>query len=762
MIPLAGGAADPNLTPSFPGITDKNSIADWDPPPQLDIDTNRIKQIDPSAEEFWDKYRATPKAYVRLDDGQALWGTRFGNTTSIRIAPKDGNDLEKTGAEFEKKLLPNLDPASVGLIVQPIRERMLAAGEGSTDFGMLFLMFSFFLIVAALVLVGLLFRLNIDRRAGEIGLLRASGFSLGAVRGLLLIEGLALAAIGSLIGLPGAIAYADLMIRLLVDLWPTPGVETYLRLHVAWPSLAIGFASSVLMSGAAIFWALRALNKVAPATLLKGDTTPAFDAARKMRPSPWPKLIALTAFLCAVALAGFGPFLPPGEPQAGAFFGSGAMLLVAGLALLWAWLKRTKHGLLSGHGGRALARLGFRNAERNPTRSILTASLLAFAAFLLVAVETFRREPEKDFLDKNGGSGGFALLAETATPIDFDLNESEGRDQLQEALEKHYQAMNLAGKARSERVAEDTAKLKDAKVFRFRVHQGDDASCLNLYQAKQPRLMGVPQAIIDRGGFSFAGAIDQPKNPWLQLTLPKDPNEGVPCLVEQATAMWMLKKDLGDTFGVPDEDGHPIKLKIVGLLKDSVFQSEVLIADAAFTHYFPHSEGFSFFLIETAPAQESEVARVLTNGLESFGFEVTPTKERVAAYLAVQNTYLSTFQLLGGFGLLLGVLGLSVVLLRSVWERRAEMALLRALGYRKRSLNAVVLAENGLLLLLGLGTGVFAALAAVAPHLASGGHVPWLRLGMMLGSIVVVGLAVAFAAIVATLRAPLIPALREE
>ena len=141
---------------------------------------------------------------------------------------------------------------------------------------------------------------------------------------------------------------------------------------------------------------------------------------------------------------------------------------------------------------------------------------------------------------------------------------------------------------------------------------------------------------------------------------------------------------------------------------------------------------------------------------------MTPTKDRVAAFLAVENTYLTTFQLLGGFGLLLGVLGLSVVLLRSVWERRAEMALLRALGYRKRSLNAVVLAENGLLLLLGLGAGVFAALAAVAPHLATGGHISWLRLGFMLGSIVVVGLGVAFAAIVSTLRAPLIPALREE
>src|SRR4029079_15948867 len=103
-------------------------------------------------------------------------------------------------------------------------------------------------------------------------------------------------------------------------------------------------------------------------------------------------------------------------------------------------------------------------------------------------------------------------------------------------------------------------------------------------------------------------------------------------------------------------------------------------------------------------------------GLRRNGFIVQTTKERVAAYQAVIGAYLSTFQLLGGFGLLLGVLGLAVVILRGVWERTGELALLRAVGYRTRSLQFLVLIENALLLLLGLGSGVLAALASVAPH----------------------------------------------
>ena len=113
------------------------------------------------------------------------------------------------------------------------------------------------------------------------------------------------------------------------------------------------------------------------------------------------------------------------------------------------------------------------------------------------------------------------------------------------------------------------------------------------------------------------------------------------------------------------------------------------------------------------------------------------------AYLAVENTYLSTFQALGGLGLILGSLGLAVVLLRSVWERRGELALLRALGFRRATLIWLVLAENGFLLLLGLAAGTVSALAAAAPHLVrQSAGTPWLDLAGVLAATAAVGLFV--------------------
>src|SRR5439155_5017049 len=96
-------------------------------------------------------------------------------------------------------------------------------------------------------------------------------------------------------------------------------------------------------------------------------------------------------------------------------------------------------------------------------------------------------------------------------------------------------------------------------------------------------------------------------------------------------------------------------------------------------------------------------------------FEVTSAPERLAAFNAVQNTYLNTFQVLGGLGLLLGSAGLAVVVLRNVLERRGELALLRAVGFRRRALQWLVLSEHAGLLWIGLGVGLNAAVIAILP-----------------------------------------------
>lgn len=744
LLPLRGASADPDLTPTFPGITDKLDLRNWDPP--FPYDNRRVK---PRDEEYWKRYRTTPKAYISLAAGQELWQSRFGRLTSVRLAVPHDRTAKEASADFRRAFLAHLTPEKGGLVFTPILDDALKASSGGTDFSMLFLGFSFFLIAAALLLVGLLTRLSLDRRAAEAGLLFAVGYRRRTVRRLLLVEGTLLAAGGALVGIVAGVGYAWLMLELLRRLWPGGLEESFLRLHVTPLSFALGYGFALTVSVGTIFWAVRALGKAAPTRLLQGEvraeeTTQA--AGRKRRVSTYMLEAAMVgAIACLVA----GGYVRDPEMKAGMFFGSGFLLLVAGLTVVWAWMKRGTHRPVKGHGWPALARLGVRNATRNPLRSLLTAGLLAAAAFLIVAVDAFRRKPEADFLNKNAGSGGFVLVGESDLPIFDDLNTSAGRDKL-----------NFSREVRE--------GLRGVRIYPLRLRAGDDASCLNLYQPRRPRLLGVPRRLIDRGGFHFHKT-EKPTNPaeasdpW-RLLLEKPENGVVPVFGEKNTVDYMLHSGLGDaSVRVPDQQGSEHPLRIVGLLQDSVFQSELLTSEDNFLSLYPDHAGYNFFLIEAPAGREQQVRELLQTALADFGFEATPTRERLQAYLNVENTYLSTFQVLGSLGLLLGALGLAVVLLRNVWERRAELALLRALGYRPGALGWLVLTENVFLLLIGLAVGTLAALLSVAPHLAeAGGDIGILRLLVVLGLVLAVGLAAGIGAVRSTLQTPLLPALRKE
>jgi ABC-type antimicrobial peptide transport system permease subunit len=760
-----GPAVDPSLTPDFPGITDQDDTGAWKLPfDDEDWKRNISREYN---DRYWKQYRGTPKAYINLATGQKLWGSRFGSLTSIRLAPGTGSDLDHLADDFAHALREKLKPASGGFVFEPARANALQSAEGNNDFGQLFLGFSFFLIAAALLLVGLLFRLNLDRRAEEVGLLFAEGYSHGRVRNLLLGEGGILSLVGSGLGLILALGYAALLVQLLALLWPGGTLRSFLRPHTGVLSLVIGGVSGVVISLLAIAWVVRGFGKLPARALLAGQTTGEGELGRPAG-RPWrSRWVAGLALVGGLALLGVGTVVPGQEAQAGTFFGSGALFLTACLAGLSAWMQRSEHRPVEGHGWWNVGRLGVRNAARHPARSLLTVGLLASAAFVLVAVESFRRQADTSKEGLRAPDGGFRLLAESDLPIYRDLNSTAGRNEILAGLRARLQGLERKPDEIEKQIHEARGLLGEVTIYQLRVQGGDDASCLNLYQPRRPRLLGVPETLIQRGGFVFEGSQAatplERNNPWLILSRPVESGQPIPALAEGTTVSYGLHKNLGDTIEVPDSTGNQATLLLAGLLHDSVFQSSLLISDKHFLELYPGHEGYNFFLLEVPAGKEEAVKRLLEQALADRGVEVTRSAARLESYLAVENTYLTTFQALGGLGLLLGSLGLAVVLLRAIWERRAELALLRALGFRRLVLGWLVLAENGALLLFGLAAGTLSALASVAPSLISGNAtVPWLNLLLLFAGVIVVGLAAGTLAVVFTLRAPLVPALRKE
>jgi ABC-type lipoprotein release transport system permease subunit len=751
---LSGAADDEHFTPAVPGVTEKESITDWEAPFQP-FDPKRIrnpKEPGPgNDEDYWDRHGTTPKAFVSLGTGRRLWGSRFGRTTSLRVPPGEGRSVDSIQRKLEEKLAPRA--AALGFVFQPVKQQGLEASVGATSFSQLFLAFSFFIIAAAVMLVALLFRLGIDSRANEVGILLAVGYGRRKVARLLAAEGLLIAALGGAVGLAVGMGYARLMLAGLTSTsWWLPAIGTpFLRFHATLGSVLVGYLCGVLAALAAIVWAVWRTRGTAARRLLAGQV-----GAETASSGARPRLSRWIGWAMIAGAVGFGLLaLWIGEEmQAGAFFGAGAMVLVASLALTSARLRAGAVGSAVALGRGNLTRLAVRNLARNPGRSTLTIGLVASASFLIVSVSAFRIDPTEQSPKRNSGNGGFALVAQSDQPIYHDLNTQQGRDELGFSPEQ-------------------SRLFEGATVYSLRVRGGEDASCLNLYKPREPRLLGVPSEMIRRGGFvlnRWAKLSDKMEsvNPWLVLNrdLGRD-SDGVPlvpAVVDAATATYALHlSKRRPTLDVRTERGQTVRLQVVGVLPGSIFQGDLLVPEKALLEHFPETSGYRFFLVETKPEQTTAVQKALDSALEDYGLETETTGQRLARFLVVQNTYLGTFQSLGGLGLLLGTFGLAAVELRNVLERRRELALLRATGFGRRALGWLLMIENGLLLAGGLACGVLAALVAVLPHLFSGGaSVPWVSLGGTLLVVLGVGLVAGLGAVRAVLTAPLLSALRGE
>src|ERR1041385_4945350 len=561
VIPIAGLAADRELVPQYPGITMSQNLSDWDPP--FPIDLKRVRKLD---EDYWHQYRTTPKAFIPLATAQHLWGTRFGKLTSMRIETVDGPFTAERVRSYRDKLRETLDPALLGMQVVPVREQSVAAARGATDFGEYFLYFSFFLVVSALMLTTLFFKLGIEERAREVGTLQAIGFSDAEIRKLFLTEGTLLAIVGSLLGLIGAVVHAAFLMYALRAWWVGAGGTTALTLDVSWVSLVVGALGGVVAAVVCIFVTLRRLGRSSTRSLLAGSLeevshkgTKEDTKARSVFFVPLRKnfvplreiFLALSLTLIGLALLIAGAFEV--IPRVAAFFGGGVVLLIAGVLYLSSWLKRSKRAPIHGGGWWTVARLGFRNATYRPGRTVLCITLIAAAAFIVVAVDSFRRSGVSAS-DRKSGTGGFPLLAESLLPVVHDANTPAGRESL-----------NLST---------GDATLKDVSFVSLRVRPGDDTSCLNLYQPRNPRIVAPPESFIHDNRFTFQSSLattaEEHANPWLLLDRQFD-NGVVPVIGDANSLTYVLHVKVGDVL-VIDHSTGPLRLLIAGALSDSVFQ----------------------------------------------------------------------------------------------------------------------------------------------------------------------------------------------
>ena len=665
IVKIDGRWNDALLMPEIPGMSDAGHCRDWET--GIPVDLASIRQKD---EDYWNKYKGTPKAFIKLKIAKQLWKNRFGEATAIR--------LDTTGTStLEQQLLAGLSPTAVGFQVTAAKNDGLQAANGSVDFGELFIGLSFFVLFSALLLAYLMFRLYLNYRKPEIATLQAIGFSAKKIRKLIISESALIILSGILLGIPIGLGYNSLILKAINTIWFEIVQTSIVETHLTSSAILKTFTTIAVISLITVGFVLRKLIK----------------HVEKQHQAITKKRAAISLIPGLILLAGSVLVLIPllsGKPEVDPrlFFAAGFGLLPAFILLLNSFfiIKSNPSNQLS-----SFRQFIFDRFYNNRKKAILLISFLAVGIFLVLSTGLNRKDLTKNVEEASSGTGGHDFFAETSLPVLVDLNATEG--QFEFGLENE--------------------KLK---FIQFRVLAGDDASCLNLNRVSRPRLLGFdPTDFDNRQAFSFTTRTDDldTGHPWLSLN--ETLADGlIPAIADQTVIKWGLGKSVGDTLIYKSEAGHEVALKLIGGLANSIFQGNVLIAEKHFLKHFPSVSGSQLFLIS---GENND--KVLQSSMRNYGLEIEPAKDRLLKFYQVENTYLNIFLQLGALGLLIGTIGLGIVILRSLMEQRTELAILRASGYSKKRLFLIILSEHLLMVVTAILIGTIPSIISAIPSLSS-------------------------------------------
>jgi len=681
VIPVIGNQDYMSLMPPFPGVSDAGSCRDWDTGIPIDLDKIRDKD-----EEYWNNYKGTPKAFVSESTGSDLWENQFGNFTAIRF-----ENSNISTEKLEPQLLNKLKPIDVKLEFKAVYDRGQRAAGDSVDFGELFLSMSFFVIMAAVLLTVLIYSLNTESRNSETAVLGGLGFKTGLIIKIRLAESSFIALFGSIVGAGIGILYNYGLLAGLNTIWNDAVRTNMLEISIIPFTIIKGLVLGMLIALLTIFIVSIIKSRKTVKSLVEKSTENTLSKTDRN------KKLSRIFLYCGIGgslILVIYSIITSVENNAALFLTAGALFLFGTVALLNLYLLNIGNQFKFP----GIQNLAVKNAARNKSRSLTTVILLAIGAFTIIITGANRKTFYGTEENRGSGTGGFNLWVETTIPILNDLNTYEGKSSFS---------------------MENEAVLANVNFVQLFSLDGDDASCHNLNQVQNPQILGVKPEIFDSlNAFSFVNLLNEYEKPWLELNNEYDANI-IPAFADQTVIQWGLMKSLGDTLFYTNEKGQEIGLILVGGLNNSIFQGNILISQKAFLMNFPSSGGSKIMLIDSEKENQSELEEYLNNYLVDYGIEVQPASIRLAEFYSVENTYLAVIMFHGGLGVIIGTIGLGLVLLRTMLDRKYELGLLTALGFNKSSVFKLIMTEYIFLLITGLSCGGAAAIIGILPSLLS-------------------------------------------
>ena len=260
-------------------------------------------------------------------------------------------------------------------------------------------------------------------------------------------------------------------------------------------------------------------------------------------------------------------------------------------------------------------------------------------------------------------------------------------------------------------------------------------------------ITGVDEKLLARGTPELSSRSDRfrtDEEAWRAVLA--DPGQAVVSeffLQEQGGAPRTLL-EVGDRFTVADRSTLASQELTVAGVMTSDFQMNGLLVGRSVVDGLlgPRAVPNRTYVSVEEGADPEVVARALDGELVAEGVDARTFRSVVEDALAEQAGF---FHLMEGFlslGLLIGIAGLGVVMVRAVRERRRQIGMLRAMGFTARDVRTAFLVEATFVAVRGLVLGVLLGLVtsySLLDHsnIFEGAHleftVPWRTLAVVVG-----------------------------
>jgi ABC-type antimicrobial peptide transport system permease subunit len=724
VVNMTGKALDSELMPSFPGIEGRESCGDWDPPIPIDFSIMVGEDLD-----YWQTFGGSPKAYITLDKAKELWANDLGEITTIKIQPTSGTNVTVLSQWVGSELNESFGYRDAGITISQIKKEAIDSAEGIQIVTETFVAFGAVVILAGMLLIIMIVATSAEERKREIGIIRTLGATRRKTTLTFAFEGSILAIIASAIGTVLGIVVAIVCVWLTNTFWSNIVEGNQVALAVSPSSILIGLASGFLIALITFSLSSYIISRMRIVEALRGILTKALKKSRGIAP------ILLIVLGIVLVVAGFfvqqdpsilgtlwllGPTLAftgigflikakydtkKGTGIAAAvsiaytlafdvvyltffkdppfllFFLSGFIVVLSASLGLWSII-----GWMAGLFGRtSVAKVAFSNPSKKAGRSTLMIAMFGLVIFTLVALAV-NISGQQANIDRavSEQSGGYQVMAEATTPLRFDLGDNESRTD-----------------------NGITGFPTRTSVVQFSTFGAPGGTCSNLNSELPPRLIGANGTFLGENTLQFSSSLrhgsSDAQGAWSELD--EVHSEGsIPIIGDTNTIVWIYEKGVGDTIEITDENGQERKLVVTGILQSSIFSGSVFLSEENLNDLFPTKAEYDLFLFKT-DEPEGLVAYLEPN-MASFGVDAILIEEKVREDLEVEWSYMSLFQTLLLFGLIVGTAGLALTSAKSVSERRNEIGILRSLGFTRDMVLWSFLLENLYISLSGVFLGV--------------------------------------------------------